>query len=352
MLLKKCTENKQGWIIVEHTLAFLHPFAIRGVVDSVEITRRLFQDVLRGIKAECQVVSLTKTRDATDFSVLRDNDKRGEQPSFLVQNFLKFLFIVEQYVFYVDAVVSEQGRARENPFRIIQGAHITKGDVWEDLPLVLDILEILSSMDCIGNSPFLVEVAQKGKLSLPEVNRVALRFVLFACSKGGEQICCTQIPRLKKIMFFFKSNPPKKGTVHPMVPYGLWHMLKIWREIMLKQEEKKEEGEEGDDEGDAEKEGEEDGDKEGKEEERIGERERERKREGEKERREREVVGKKGRERRMTEPLHHRRLTEDLSSDPPVSSLSPLSSSSPPSPLPEDEFSLAILPLVFYNKIL
>ena len=41
MLLHAFEENKMGSVVVERTLAFLYPFAIRGVLNSVEITRFL-----------------------------------------------------------------------------------------------------------------------------------------------------------------------------------------------------------------------------------------------------------------------------------------------------------------------
>ena len=119
------------------------------------------------------------------------------------------------------------------PFKVIQGAHV-KGGVWEDLELVVNLLDILHNMDLLGTSPILAEAASRSKVSVAEVNRVALRFSLFACSEGGMVICAKLVPRIRVILQFFVT---KKNTVHPLIPYVLGNLLKIWREIWLKDKE-------------------------------------------------------------------------------------------------------------------
>jgi hypothetical protein len=267
MILHDFQENKTGWKVIERTLAFLYPYALRGVLDYVAVTRRLFVEIVRGIKAEVQAISFAKTREVTDLLILRGHSSRMEgSPSFLLPNFLHFLGMVEQFVFYI-VMIPDSSRLSSSssvssfsslmnspslslsstsegssplppssPFRVIQGAHVSKAGTWVDLPLIIDILDTLGHMDLLGTSSLLVDVASRAKISVVEANRISLRFALKACSEGGAETCISLFPRIRTIAqaFMMTSNKKKDQTVSQFVPYTLCNVLKIWRSLWMR----------------------------------------------------------------------------------------------------------------------
>ena len=104
MLLYSFQEKKSGWKVMERTLAFLHPYAMRGVIDPISITRRLFEDLVRGIRAESMAVPFLKG----DGDLVRSKSSRIDMGVFLLPNILRFLFMVEQFVFYVGMVADHR----------------------------------------------------------------------------------------------------------------------------------------------------------------------------------------------------------------------------------------------------